>query len=268
MNPPENIDAAQITVGVGSFVHPGARITGDDGRRAQRVVIGDHCYIGEGVQIRCPEFILGDYSKIHHQTVIHGYRPCHIGHNAWVGQFCIIDSIGGMTIGDNCGVGAHSQLWSHIKFGDTLEGCRFLSEKAMQIGRDVWFVGHCIVSPIVAADRSMAMVGSVVTKDMVFNTIYAGSPASEISSKIGPQFIDVSLAEKMDRMRAYAKECGVDDKVSIVADSSEIIENGGTCFVVSERTYIKRRTDAEVAFMKFLLPARAKFTPRGDVALR
>ena len=40
------------------------------------------------------------------------------------------NEIGGMNIGNNCGIGAHSQLWSHIKYGDMLEGCRFLSEKA------------------------------------------------------------------------------------------------------------------------------------------
>jgi len=261
MNNHDNILAEEVRVGSGSIIHPTAKITGPDGGPAHRIVIGDHCYIGEGVQIRCPDFSLGDYSKIHHQTSVHGYLPCHIGHNAWIGQFCIIDSIGGTTIGDNCGVGAHSQLWSHIKFGDTLEGCRFLSEKPLHIGKDVWFVGHCIVSPIVAEDRSMAMVGSVIIKDMKYNTIYAGSPASEISSKIGPQFGSTSLNEKMDKMRSYLLEFGGTKSIRIVADSTEIQDDGNSYFVVSTRNYTKHSTEEEIAFMKFLLPARAKFTP-------
>ena len=257
----ENILAENLQVGRGTIIHPSARITGADGGPAHSIVIGDHCYIGEGVQIRCPDFSLGDFGKIHHQTTVHGYLPCHVGHNAWIGQFCIIDSIGGMTIGDNCGIGAHSQLWSHIKFGDTPEGCRFLSEKAMQIGKDVWFVGHCIVSPIVAEDRSMAMVGSVVTKDMKYNTIYAGSPAVEISSKIGPQVLAPALSEKLETLKGHLEAVGAPRSIRIVADPSEALDDGHSYFIVSTRTYTKRGTDEEVAFMKYLLPARAKFTP-------
>lgn len=257
----DNILADDISIGIGSVIHPSARITGPDGGSARRFAIGDHCYIGEGVQIRCPDFSLGDYSKLHHQTSVHGYQPCRIGHNAWIGQFCIIDSIGGTTIGDNCGIGAHSQLWSHIKFGDTLEGCRFLSEKPMLIGKDVWFVGHCIVSPIVAEDRSMAMVGSVVTKDMKFNTIYAGSPASEISSKVGPQFATTSTAHKLETLSTHLEKFGGGKTIRIVADPGEVKDDGKSYFVISTRTYTKRRTDEEIAFMKYLLPALAKFTP-------
>ena len=200
------IDAEEIHIGPGAFVHPSARITGPDGGRARKIVIGDHAYIGENVQIRCPEFSIGDYSKLHHSSNAHGYLPCRIGHNAWIGQYTILDSVGGLELGNNCGVGAHSQLWSHIKFGDTLEGCRFLSERKLEVGHDVWFVGHCIVSPIIAADRSMAMVGSVVTKDMEANTIYAGSPAKEISSRVGPQFVPRSPEEKLQIMRAILSE--------------------------------------------------------------
>jgi acetyltransferase-like isoleucine patch superfamily enzyme len=257
-----NIHADEILVGIGTVIHPSAILCGSDGGQARRIVIGDHCYIGEGVQIRCPDFSLGDYSKIHHNTTVHGYLPCHIGHNAWIGQNCIIDSIGGTTIGDNCGIGAHSQLWSHIKYGDTLEGCRFLSESPMQIGKDVWFVGHCIVSPIVAEDKSMAMVGSVITKKMTYNTIYAGCPAVEISSKIGVQFTDVPLAAKVDKLRAYLAESGVDaSRIRIIADQSELGDSALSHFIVSSRTYTKHATTEEIAFMKYLLPARAKFTP-------
>ena len=257
----QNVNADELSIGRGTFIHPSARITGADGGPAKRILIGDHCYIGEGVQIRCPDFTLGDYSKLQHQTTVHGYLPCSIGHNAWIGQFCIIDSIGGTTIGDNCGIGAHSQIWSHIKFGDVLEGCRFLSEKAMQIGKDVWFVGHCIVSPIVAADRSMAMVGSVVTKDMAYNTIYAGSPAVEITSKIGPQFLAPSIAEKMNAMRGHLELFGSPGSIRIIEDASEARDDGKSYFIVSSRSYTKIGSSEEVAFMKYLLPSRAKFTP-------
>lgn len=257
----DQIFADEIDIGKNVVIHPSAMITGADGGRAHRIKIGDNCYIGERVAIRCPNFSIGDYSKIHHDTNVHGYKPCSIGHNAWIGQFCIIDSIGGTTIGNNCGIGAHSQLWSHIKYGDTLEGCRFLSEKPLLVGKDVWFVGHCIVSPIVAADRSMAMVGSVVTKDMAENTIYAGSPAAEISSKVGPQFVPVSISEKMERMRMYLMEHGGSKSLCIVETIDDFKADGRTYFAVKSREYTKTGSEEEVSFMKYLLPARAKFTP-------
>ena len=200
-----NIQAEEFYIGRNTIIAPTAIIRGIKGK-AKKIVIGDNCYIGENVQIICDDFSLGDYCKIQHNTNVHGYLPCHIGHNAWIGQYSIIDSIGGTTIGNNCGIGAHSQIWSHIKFGDTLEGCRFLTEKPMQIGNDVWFVGHCIVSPIVAQDKSMAMVGSVVTKDMNYNEIYAGSPAKSISDKIGVQFNEVTIQEKLIKMNSYINE--------------------------------------------------------------
>lgn len=256
------IQVIDLEIGVNTVIEPTAIIRGVNGK-AKRVKIGDNCYIGANVQIICDDFELGNYSKIQHNTTVHGYKPCKIGHNAWIGQFTIIDTIGGTTIGDNCGIGAHSQLWSHIKYGDTLEGCRFLSDSPLNIGKDVWFVGHCIVSPIEAKDKSIALVGSVITKNMEENCIYAGSPAKNISEKAGNQFDPVSIEEKLIKMKTYLEEWGGDKKwIKIISDENEIIQGDElTYFNVSERKYIKKRSEAEISFMKYLLPEKAKFTP-------
>lgn len=258
-----NINAEEISIGKNTIIESSAIIRGINGK-AKNIKIGDNCYIGSNVQIICDNFSLGDYSKIHHDTNIHGYLPCKIGHNVWIGQYSIIDSIGGATIGNNCGIGAHSQLWSHIKFGDTLEGCRFLSEKSLDIGNDVWFVGHCIVSPIVAEDKSMAMAGSVVTKDMKFNEIYAGSPAKSISDKIGYQFEEVDLERKLLKMKKYLYDWNAhSETIKIVSTITDLeYENKQySYFNVTDRTYLKRNTSEEISFMKYLLPSKAKFVP-------
>jgi acetyltransferase-like isoleucine patch superfamily enzyme len=261
-----NIEALEIQIGLNTVIEPTARIRGVNGP-AKKITIGDNCYIGSDVQIICDEFELGDYSKIHHHCNIHGYRPCRIGHNLWMGQYSIIDSIGSVSIGNNCGIGAHSQLWSHIKYGDQLEGCKFNSEKPMEIGNDVWFVGHCIVSPIVAQDKSMALVGSVIVKDMMYNEIYSGVPARSISYRIGNQFDDVSTNQKYKVMNAHLvdfKKIYVHDvnSIEIVKESIDIRNKKDvTYFVASERKYTKRSTEEEIAFMKYLLPEKAKFIP-------
>jgi len=257
----ENIQTENLVLGKGAFVHPTAQIRGINGK-AKKIVLGDHAYIGADVQIICDEFSLGDYSKMQHHCNVHGYLPCQIGHNAWIGQYTIIDSIGGTKIGNNCGIGAHSQLWSHIKYGDTLEGCRFLSEKSMDIGNDVWLVGHCIVSPITAEDKSMAMVGSVITRDMKYNRIYGGSPAQDLSEKIGFQFKEVSIAQKMEKMRFYLQESGISaQKIRIVETILDFQDDDCSYFAVDTRQYLKKGSEAEIAFMKYLLPDKAKFVP-------
>jgi hypothetical protein len=128
----------------------------------------------------------------------------------------------------------------------------------------VWFVGHCIVSPIVAKDKAMALVGSVITKDMEENSIYAGSPAKNISDKIGNQFVKVSEEDKLVKMTQYLSLWGGDrDRIRIIKNWNEadLEETSISFFNVSDRKYTKRQTESEVGFMKFLLPEKAKFTP-------
>lgn len=264
----KNLLVDNLIIGDNVKIHPTAVIRGPSGN-AKSIKIGDNVFIGANVQIICDEFKIGDYSKIQHNTNIHGYKPCHIGYNAWIGQYSIIDCIGGMYIGNNCGVGAHSQLWSHIKYGDTLEGCRFLSEKEMNIGDDVWFVGHCIVSPIVAEDKSMAMAGSVVTKNMKYNEIYAGTPAKSLSDKIGTQFLKVDPEEKFKKMKEYLKNFeetyGYAHKIKLVKKKNEIdFQDDYSYFATNNRSYKKTKSKSEIAFMNYLLPSRAKFVPIYD----
>ncbi len=259
-----NICVKNLKLGKNVVIEPSAVIRGLDGK-AENVEIGDNTYIGHDVQIIANDIKIGDYVKVHHHTNIHGYKPCRIGHNVWVGQYCIIDTIGGTTIGNNCGIGAHSQLWSHIKYGDTLEGCRFLADSPLEIGNDVWFVGHCIISPIKAADKSMALVGSVVTRNMESNHIYGGSPAKDVTEKIGPQFSPVSVEEKYHKMCEYLKQFekhvnSSEHDILIVKDATEFVEHK-SCFSVSDRTYTKHLTDLEQKFIKFLLPEKGKFVP-------
>ena len=258
-----SIDALEVSLGIGVEIHPSASIRGLNGP-AKRICIGDHTYIGADVQIICDDFSIGDYGKIHHHVTVHGYQSCHIGHNAWIGQFTIIDSIGGTKIGDNCGIGAHSQLWSHIKFGDTLEGCRFNAQKPLILGNDVWLVGHCIVGPIRAADKSMALAGSVVTSDMEYNQIYAGTPAKSVSKKLGYQFEDIPLEKKLENLTIHLEQSGIGySKIQVVASIEEVVfdDIGVSYFSVKERKYSKRCSPEEIAFMKYLLPEKAKFVP-------
>lgn len=251
-----NILAEEIIVGKNSFISPLAKIRGLNGK-AKRITIGDNTYIGDDVQIIIDDLEIGDYCKIHHHTNIHGYKPLKIGHNAWIGQGTIIDAIGGVSIGNNCGIGAYSQLWSHIRYGDPLEGCNYESENFLKIGNDVWFVGHCIVSPIIAEDKSMALVGSVITKNMEKNNIYGGSPAINLTNKIKPQFTPISVEQKRKIISSFE----IPKSIKIIEDDSEIVDEKISYFNIKKRKYTKKNTEEEILFMKELQKKLIKFIP-------
>lgn len=259
------IDADELVIGQGVVVEEGVVIAGKGGR-ARRVVLGDFCFIGRGTRILVPEFRLGDYSKLHAGSFVHGQHPLQIGRNCWIGGDCVLDSMGGLDIDDNVGIGAHSQVWTHIQFGDIVEGCRWHSNRYMHIQPDAWFVGHCIVSPVDVGARSMAMVGSVVTKDMLPNHVYAGVPAKDITDKIGPQFEDRTVAQKATRLQELLDAFEVAhpehrDQLRVITSPEERIE-GVTCFDVSRRVYTRTYSKAEVAFLQAHVPL-IKFTPEG-----
>ncbi len=260
------INADELYIGKGVVVEEGVLITGPKGP-ARKVVLGDFCYIGRQTRIIVPEFRLGDYSKLHAFSFAHGGKPMQIGRNCWIGGNTVLDSLGGLDIDDNVGIGAHSQIWTHIQFGDIVEGSRFYSRKYMYIGKDAWFVGHCIVSPVRVGEKSMALVGSVVTRDMLPNHIYAGVPAEDVTHKLGTQFEKRSIEQKAAKLQelidAFVKDHPEYRDQLIVVKSPEEIREGVCCFDVSRRTYTKTYNQAEVAFLKAHVPL-VKLTPEGE----
>lgn len=259
------IDAEEIVLGKGVVVEEGVLITGKRGR-AKKVRLGDFSYIGRGAVILTPEFEIGDYSKLHAGAFVHGEKPTRIGRNCWFGGGVTLDSMGGLDIDDNVGIGAQSQLWTHIQFGDIVEGSRFFSKKYMYIGKDAWFVGHCIVSPVRVGEKSMAMVGSVITKDMEPNHIYAGVPAKDVSDKLGFQFESRTHAEKMLKLNELisdfvSKQPGFRGSLEACIDYPNVLKPGVTYFSVKDRTYTQNYFESEIEFLKTYVPL-IKFVPR------
>lgn len=259
------IYANDIRVGVGVTIEDNVTI-GNPDKPIEELVIGDHVFIGRDSVLQTKNLTIKDYTKIHNHAFVFGRNDGYIGYNCWFGQGCILDAEGGFHFGDGLGAGAYSQLWSHIRHGDVgLAGCKYLSFGKLITEPDVWFVGHCIVSPIVAKSFSMAMVGSVVTKDMEYNHIYGGAPAKDLTDKLGaPYDLERTTATKKawmeDRLTVflgYHSEV-VTGKIKIVEEINP--KDDAIQFDVCTRTYTKHNDPDEVAFMKYLLP-EAKFTP-------
>lgn len=266
-----DIYADEIHIGKGVRIAEGVTISGGYDYAtssmipAKKVVIGDGVFLAANIEVICPSIEIGDYTMIRENTMISGYKEAKIGSCCWFGQGCILNTHGGLYIGNGVGIGAGSQLWSHIRFGDTLQGCKWESVKPMVVEDDVWFVGHCLVSPIHAKAKSMAMLGSVVTRDMEENHIYAGVPAKDLTDKLGTQYDEVSVEKKYEVMSQqletfHAKYPDLPKTIRIIKNTEEATEADITYYNVSNRTYTKRLTHEEIEFMKFLL-VKIKFYP-------
>jgi acetyltransferase-like isoleucine patch superfamily enzyme len=262
------IDADTVQIGRGVVVEEGALITGKGGP-AQRVVLGDFSFVGRNTVVRVPDFRLGDYTKLNAYSFLHGKEPMAIGRNCWIGGHCVLDSQGGLTVADNVGIGAQSQVWTHIAFGDIVEGSRFHSTRPMHLGEDSWLVGHCILSPVRVGDRSMALVGSVVTRDMEPNHVYAGVPAKDVTDKVGPQFERRTLERKVEVLAGLIAEfegAHPTHRGRIrIAQESAGEEEGITYLDPDTRTYRQTLSQAEVTFFQHFVPL-VKFVPEGAPA--
>lgn len=256
------INVRELAIGKNVIIEPFVQIN------CKRLLLGDGVVIKSGTRIEMTDLVIGDYTIINNHCFLTGTDWCRIGYNCWIGHYSIIDSIGTTRIRNGVGIGAHSQLWTHIYFGDILNGCRFSSKKPLVIEDDVWFVGHCIVSPIQAKKRSMAMVGSVITKDMQENHVYAGLPAKDITDKIGPQYEAVDLNTKRQSLEKHL--CDFFKRVKPSKNRIKIVDNldprvhGYTQFSVSEGFYTKNLFEEEVQFIRYLHPDKARFLPLGD----
>lgn len=249
-------------IGVGVRIDPSAEFL-----NVERLEIGDHTYIGPGVRIVGGSFSVGEYSKIHNDCYIYPKNGIKLGHCTWIGQGTHLDGTGGIESGDFLGVGINSALYSHIRHGDILEGCQLDKDGFLEIGHDVWFVGMCLVSPVRVEDKSTALLGSVVTRDMKWNRTYAGNPAVDVTSKVGEPWKEVSLAEKTEKLIKeidffFSKIRPDLDREAVAVTDQEIgFNDGRTIYSTLTRTYKKNDSDVEIELNKWLFGYKAKFRP-------
>jgi acetyltransferase-like isoleucine patch superfamily enzyme len=254
---------------------------------------GDYCSIHENCRFYFSDadFSMGDYGTIHNNTFLTGYKHCKMGHNVWIGQNSIINATDQLTIGNNCGIGAYSKIWTHAAWGDLILGCRvgvglpdFESKSgAVTIGDDFWGIGQITISPgIKIGNKVIALTHSLLTKDVPDNTIVGGTPAKPIAIDGDfKSYKDLTENEKFDMMKKFANQfsklkkirLNIDDKSKIIklgnneivirCGAGQLIDNDPsiTYFDLIKRTYTKKYGVLEHEFMKFMITYKAKFIP-------
>lgn len=254
------IISSDIQIGVGVVIEEGVVI------KADKVRIGDFVYIGQRSKFIVPELHIGDYTRINADTFGGGTKPMQIGHNCYIGAKVRLDSRGGLKIGHNVGIGDASQIWTHIRHGDVVQGCRWDKEYALEIGDDVWLVARVTVGGAQQIGaRAMVFNESNVTRSLMSDHTYGGSPLIDLTAKMGPQFEALSPDQKCKRL---CKEIEIFEaeypmfrgyvRATTYAHEFGDPEPLVSWFAAEDRVYTKNRHAAEVAFLKHTL---AKFMP-------
>ena len=111
-------------------------------------------------------------------------RRLTLGDDVDLSKDVLIGTDGGVSIGDRTLVGYRTQIHStnHAipPAGLRIFGSGFV-KRPVTIGSDVWIGGNCVILPgVVIGDGAVVAGGSVVTRDVLPNTVVAGVPARRV----------------------------------------------------------------------------------------
>ena len=154
-----------IVVDRSATIHPRAILEPSGGK----IIIGKRTFIDVGVIVRP----LGGFIKI--------------GDDCSVNAYSILYGGGGLKIGNNTRIGAHTVIVpSNHVFSDphTLIKDQGLQQCGITIEEDVWIgTGVRVLDGVVLGKGSVVGAGAVVTKSVPPRTVVGGVPAKQISTR-------------------------------------------------------------------------------------
>ena len=105
-----------------------------------------------------------------------------IGKNVFINACCHFQDHGGVTLGDGCLIG-HNVVFATLNHGIAPEERASMKPAPIQLGKNVWIGSNStILQGVTIGDNAIVAAGSVVTKDVLANTIVGGVPARYIRS--------------------------------------------------------------------------------------
>ena len=117
-----------------------------------------------------------------------------ISNNVWIGHYCLLDGLGGISIGEGVHIASHTCIYSH----SSQNAIRLLGKKYIEVPAEkrpgyilkkvnigeYSFIGtSCVILPGISIGRGCIIgAGSIVSKDIPDFSVAAGNPARVIGS--------------------------------------------------------------------------------------
>jgi acetyltransferase-like isoleucine patch superfamily enzyme len=152
----------------------GARIARNVALRANSalepgIAIGDQCHLQDGALLNASEGFV------------------HVGHRTWIGPFCVVYGNGGVRIGRDVMIAAHTCITSVGHRHELLHVpmiAQGIEVGPVTIEDDVWIGMNCTILPGVTIGRgAIVAAGAVVRGDVAPYTIVGGVPARLLSRR-------------------------------------------------------------------------------------
>jgi len=105
------------------------------------------------------------------------------GAHSWIGEDVWIDNLAEVTIGSQCCIsqGAYLCTGSHDWTRQTFD----LITRPIHVADQAWIAARSIIGPGVSVgEGSVLSLGSVATKNLAPWTIYAGTPAAIVKTRL------------------------------------------------------------------------------------
>lgn len=103
-----------------------------------------------------------------------------LGENIFINKSCMFVDLGGIELEDNVLIGPETKILS-VNHPISSENRRDVILKKVKIKKNAWIGAGSIVCPgVTIGENSIVAAGSVVTKDVPDNSVYAGVPAKFI----------------------------------------------------------------------------------------
>jgi acetyltransferase-like isoleucine patch superfamily enzyme len=267
-------------VKIGSYNHIGRNVIIMSKNNESQISIGDNNTINDNVRIIISDghFEMGDWNIIHNDTLLLSTAYLRIKNNVWIGQNSVLDGTGGLIIKNGVRIGMQSQIWSHAKTAEEIEGCILNVAQPTIIEDEVWIQGNSLIgSGISIGHRSIGLLGSVLHQSIGPNKVFKGNPAKEVKGL--KMYRKVSETKKMRLMSNWSSEFKTmycpdleiidrDNQINLSHNSDKIIISLNeppkiianiTYFIISGKKFIKTNSLLERRFYQFLFSNKARF---------
>ncbi|WP_439816316.1 acyltransferase [Zavarzinia sp. CC-PAN008] len=159
--------------------------------RRGRVAVGRGSYIAGGASLiadRGTAITLGPRAMVLQGAIIATYGGnIRIGRNVGINPYCVLYGHGGLTIGDDVLIAAHTIIIPanhRFERTDVPINAQGIRARGVVIEDDVWLGARVTVLDGVRIGRgAVVAAGAVVTKDVAPMTIVAGVPAAPIGRR-------------------------------------------------------------------------------------